>query len=351
MTIVFLQPDGVPITAQAERQGSAALYGGGSGRQLGGRSGFRVGTPADTLTATATTWTLKPCSAMIDPGASTHQGMYGWASDSNVTGSVTASDATYARKDIVYIQVNDSTAGDGSGATNANPAYLAGTPSATPAAPTLPARSFLVGTIDVPKTGAGSPTVTLNPARFVAAGGILPVGSQAAQDALTHYPASEIIRTDDRFKRYVSDGTKWVLPAEAQGRIAESVQPASFDGFSGGEFFADGIPSVSLKAGRKYRIDYRFSVVAPTGANVGMVFNFKRSFTTDTGVAGNQIESPIVWSPPVANSNGSLYLTVTYTPAADETVRILVTSGRVAGSSLYNLSARTLTVTDEGAQF
>ena len=211
MTIVFLQPDGVPITAQAERQGSAALYGGGSGRQLGGRSGFRVGTPSDTLTATSTTWTLKPCAAMIDPGASTHQGMYGWASDANITGAVTASDATYARKDIVYIQVNDSTAGDGSGATNANPAYLAGTPSATPAAPALPARSFLVGTIDVPKTGAGSPTVTLNPARFVAAGAPLPV-TLAERDALTKYDGLTVQRMDipgRPFETWNEAGATW----------------------------------------------------------------------------------------------------------------------------------------------
>src|SRR5438067_6270826 len=99
MTIVYLQPDGVAITAQAARQGSAASHGGGANRPLGGRSGFRVDTPSNILTATSTTWTLVPCSAMLDPGASTHQGMYGWSTDANVTGSVTAADATYARKD------------------------------------------------------------------------------------------------------------------------------------------------------------------------------------------------------------------------------------------------------------
>ena len=213
MTITFLQPDGVPITAQAARQGSAALYGGGSGRPLGGRSGFRVGTAADTLTATSTVWTLKPCSAMIDPGAATHQGMYGWASDANITGAVTASDATYARKDIVYVQVNDSTSGDGSGAVYAAPVYLAGTPSATPAAPTLPARSFLLGTIDVPKTGAGSPTVTLNPARFAAAGAPLPVASAAVRDALTPYPGLQVARLDiPGVPVETYNGTGWRTP-------------------------------------------------------------------------------------------------------------------------------------------
>jgi hypothetical protein len=177
MTITFLAPDGVAITAQQERQAKAAMYAPGRGRRLGGRSGFRVDTPDTVLTATSTTWTLGPCAAMIDPEATTHQGFYGWANDANVTGTVTAAHDTNPRKDIVYIQINDSTAGDGSGAVNADVKYLAGTPAVTPSAPAVPARSFLVGTITVPQVGGGSPTVEINKAKFVAAGGILPVFS------------------------------------------------------------------------------------------------------------------------------------------------------------------------------
>lgn len=208
MTITFLQPDGVAITAQQQRQGSAALFGAGYDRQLGGRSGFRVGTHSTILVATTTTWTLKPCSAQLDPGSSTHQGMYGWSTDADVTGPVTAADATYGRKDIVYIQVNDSSAGDGSGALNANVYYLAGTPAATPVAPTLPARSFLLGTITVPVSGGGSPTVVVNPARFVAAGGVLPVASAA--DRPTHpYAGQQVCRTDRDGWIQTYNGTSW----------------------------------------------------------------------------------------------------------------------------------------------
>lgn len=211
MTITLLAPDGVAVTAQQERQARSAVFGGGAGRPLGGRSGFRPGTAADTLTASSTTWTLKPCSAMIDPGATTHQGLYGWASDSNITGSVTAADATNPRKDIVYIQVNDSTAGDGSGEVTYAPKYLAGTPAVTPVAPALPARSFLVGTISVPKVGGGSPTVILNPATFVAAGGIQPVYTLAERDAFTPYGGFTVRRMDvagHPLEEY--DGAGWV---------------------------------------------------------------------------------------------------------------------------------------------
>jgi len=203
-------PDGVPLTAQQERQAWGAVHGGGSGRQLGGRSGFRVGTPSNVLTATSTTWTLGACSAMLDPGAQTHQGMYGWSNDTNVTGTVTAADATYDRKDIVYIQVNDSDM-DTSGAKSAPVLYLAGTASASPVAPALPARSFLVGTITVPKAGGGSPTVVRNPAVYVAAGAPLPVSSSTERDALTVFDGLSVRRMDIPGRPVETwDGTDWV---------------------------------------------------------------------------------------------------------------------------------------------
>jgi hypothetical protein len=183
-------------TAQQTRQAWSVLHAGGSGRALGAVSGFRVGTPASVVSVTGTTWTLGPCSAVIDPAASTTQGPYEWATDSNITGSITAADGTNPRKDILYIQVNDASAGDGSGARDANVYYLAGTPAATPSAPALPARSFLVATIDVPKVNAGSPTVALNTARAVAAGAVRPVWSKSERDSLSPYLGLEVRRMD-----------------------------------------------------------------------------------------------------------------------------------------------------------
>jgi hypothetical protein len=148
--------------------------------------------------------------------------MYGWSTDTNVTGGVTAADATYARKDIVYIQVNDSSAGDGSGALSAPVAYLAGTPSASPVAPTLPARSFLVGTITVPQSGGGSPTVALNTARFVAAGGVLPVYSQAERDGLVAFDGLTVLRMDLAGRATETyNGSGWRSPVEAAAVVTD----------------------------------------------------------------------------------------------------------------------------------
>lgn len=218
MAILLYMPDGVAFTAQQERQAKAALYGGGANRPLGGRSGFRVDTPANVLTVTTTSWTLLPCSAMIDPGATTHQGMYGWASDANITqasipNTPTPPDATLPRKDIYYIQVSDSTSGDGSGAVSAPVQYLAGTPNATPTAPTLPARSFLIATVTVPQNGGGNPTVVLNPARFAAAGGILPVGSDAEALALVQSKGLTVSYSDGMTA--TSNGTSFIERAES----------------------------------------------------------------------------------------------------------------------------------------
>lgn len=277
MTITFLQPDGVSIPAQAARQGSAAVYGGGAGRPLGGRSGFRVDTLPTVLSVTSTTWTLGPCAAMIDPGATTYQGMYGWATDASITGSITAADATYGRVDIVYIQVNDSSAGDGSGATTANVSYLAGTPSATPAAPTLPARSFLVGTITVPKATTGSPTVVLNPARFVSAGGVLPVLSAADRGNIAApYVGMEIQRLD--------------LTQVSVGGVRERWNGTTWDHFGHAEFTystATNIPSGQIWGPGGLSIDSAKSTDAAFVAPSTDTFTFRDSGISALTMTGN----------------------------------------------------------------
>ena len=252
MTTILRMVDGAAgqLTAQQERQSWAAVHGGGSGRQLGGRSGFRVGTPSTVLSATSTTWTLGACSAMLDPGAQVHQGMYGWSSDANITGTVTAADSTNPRKDIVYIQVNDSDV-DSSGAKSAQVLYLAGTPApagpSSPAAPSLPPRSFLLGTISVPVAGGGSPTVVRNPATYVAAGAPQPA-TLAERDALTTYDGLTVRRTDLPGRpTQTHDGTAWG-PLTGGRQYAELVSTAPFDLFGSNQLWDVGPMSVDSSA-------------------------------------------------------------------------------------------------------
>jgi hypothetical protein len=175
-----------------------------------------------------------------------------------VTGSVTAADATNPRKDSVYILVNDSSAGDGSGALTANVLYLAGTPGVTPAAPTLPARSFLVGTITVPQSGGGSPTVVLNPARYVAAGGILPVADTTEQAGLTKYSG---LATSRAGILEVTDGTNWNRPGpkvvpSATSRVGSALPATAFTTGSFTPIWLPGSKVVTTDGSGYFSIDY-----------------------------------------------------------------------------------------------
>jgi hypothetical protein len=192
------------------RQALAPLLGNPTGRVFGGRSGWRVGTPSSVVSVNSTTWNLNPCSAMIEPAAVSYQGMYAWGTDATISGSLTAADSNNPRVDILYIQINDSSAGDGSGALSGPVTYLAGQAAATPAAQPLPPRSFLVATINVPKAGAGAPTVTFNRQYAVAAGAPVPVASQAERDALTQFNGLQVLRTDlPGTPTQTSDGAAW----------------------------------------------------------------------------------------------------------------------------------------------
>lgn len=333
MTITFLQVDAdtttlLPkYTGQQFRQGQAATHGGGSGRRLGGRSGFRVDTPSNVLTATSTTWTLGACAAMIDPGTTTHQGMYGWATDANETGTVTAADATNPRKDIVYIQVNDKNV-DTSGALSAPVLYLAGTPAATPAAPTLPPRSFLVGTISVPVAGGGSPTVVRNPAVFVAAGAALPVFSPAERDALTAYDGLTVRRMDlPNRPAFTWDGTKWAGPP--LGTLSNVVNAGSnVVGITLNNMLET---TVSVEANRS--IEIRATIDGSSSMDA-MFVGYTLAYG-GTGTGGTSVRT------------ASMRYTTTGLGEAFEVTAIVTTSA--AGSLRFNLQAQ-VTVPSTGGQ-
>lgn len=346
MTITLRMPDGVPLTATQERQAWAAIHGGGGNRRLGGRSGFRVDTPSTVLTATSTTWTLGACAAMIDPGALTHQGMYGWSSDANETGTVTAADATNPRKDIVYIQINDDTAGDGSGLVTAEVEYLAGTPGVTPSAPTLPARSFLVGTITVPQVGGGSPTVVRNPAVFVAAGGIQPVFSNTDLATFTPYSGFTIRRMDlPGLPLYVHDGTAY--NRVVGGYVGYDKNTTTSTGIAGTEAPTDAIGTVDLIKGHKYEVVYQFTAVTAS-ADEAFALRFKTAPVGSGGTTGTNFEDRTYWTSPAAGAGSTITGRGIYTPTVDETVRILATMQRVIGASGIDISNRVLTIEDKG---
>lgn len=192
------------------------LAGATATRPLGSASGVRPGTSTTTVTATSTTWTCGPLAGVIDGEAAAEAGPYTFASDSNVTGSVTAADQSNPRVDIVYVQVSDPAEADGSSTPGVRILYLAGTAAATPAAPATPARSFVLARINVPKSGGGSPTVTWVAPAVVAAGGIVPAVTSFQMSALTPVTGTyvDLAATADPFALpvglYRGNGTAWI---------------------------------------------------------------------------------------------------------------------------------------------
>jgi hypothetical protein len=187
-----------------------ALAGAKATRPLGARSGVRPGTPADTVTATSTTWTCKPHAGVLDGQSANEAGAYWYAVDANVTGAVTAANATNPRIDIIYARVDDPAESDGTSVPVVAVAYLAGTAAASPSAPATPARSMKLAEINVPASGGGSPTVTWVAPYAVAAGGIIPVRTTAERDALAALGNTDArVWVDVAGALYSGDGTTW----------------------------------------------------------------------------------------------------------------------------------------------
>jgi hypothetical protein len=192
--MLTLWPVSGTFTGRQLRQAIGAFWGGLAARPLGARSGVVVGTPTSTVTASASTWTVKPHSGVLDVEALAIAGPYNYSVDANVTGTMNAADNTYDRVDLISVTMSDTSEGD---ASTAGPTfvYTVGTPASTALPPTTPARNVALATIRVPKLGTGSPSVTWIAPWAVAAGGILPCTDS------TYYPVSPYTG------QYVDDAT------------------------------------------------------------------------------------------------------------------------------------------------
>ena len=129
--------------------------------------------------------------------------------------AITAQDATYARIDRVVARIYDDSI-DGSGQNKAAVEIITGTPSATPAAPALPAGALELAQLQVPKVG--SAIVVLDRRSWtVANGGTLWVPDLPALQAVTPLRPGikAVIGSGSGLAEYVWDGTGWRLMAVA----------------------------------------------------------------------------------------------------------------------------------------
>ncbi|MGR3870991.1 hypothetical protein ACUXZZ_20655 [Streptomyces graminifolii] len=166
--------DGLQYSGLESRTADALMVM-GNGSALGSRSGVRPGDPGLTVTLAGTTINCSAGTAVVAyPG----QGIYRVPFPTAVSpGTYTAPHATLNRVDLVYLRVWDNTV-DASGLAKGDIVYLAGTPAASPVAPT-PAGTVIyvpLATIAVQSVsnGSGASVSTTVRPYTVAPGGILP---------------------------------------------------------------------------------------------------------------------------------------------------------------------------------
>lgn len=160
----------------------------------------------------------------------TAKGAYvGGVASVTTIGALLAADVTNPRRDRVVLEILDPDNGGGAGR-KAQLRVIDGTPNASaatgggfPAAPTGP---FIdLGYVDVPKSGAGSPSVTINAPVTASAGAPIPVRTMVERDALPKWNGLMAYRLD-RGGIDHCNGTVW-SEAETAAHIEFSYNVAS----------------------------------------------------------------------------------------------------------------------------
>lgn len=292
------------------------LLGATAARPLGARSGVRPGTSPTTVTATSTLWTVNPFAGVIDAETANEAGPYGFSFDAAVTGSVNAASTSYARIDLISVQINDN-AEDGSALENVTIVYTPGT-AAAPALPATPVRSMVIAQINVPISGGGAPTVTWVAPYLTAAGGIIPVRNVTERNATatalggsTEVPL-RIYQADTRTD-WLYDGTTWsqVNPAAWVDVVRNNTFSATAT--TTGAVLPGCTTTVTVPVGRVLEVDFQAPNVNPaTGSGASLWLNLNGAvaagarISTSTGVG---LITPVHLTDSVAGTGGAIDIT------------------------------------------
>lgn len=180
---------------------------------LAARGGLLPGFGAGNLTTvSAMVARVAPLKVIIPNGVSAALGPYLLISDANVDITFDAGEASVPRVDRIIARAYDNT-NDGSGSTTGSVYYLKGTSGGSATA--LPVNSILLYEMTIP-AGASAGGGGVNFANAVdqrvyttAAGGIIPVASNAAMSAVSNpYEGMAVYRTDLDVL-YIHDGTNF----------------------------------------------------------------------------------------------------------------------------------------------
>ncbi len=196
MTATGFLLDNVSNTGLSVRQALSALAPRGvSGRSLGAVGGVRWG-ERSWASISGMTLTMNPTAGLIDVASSGANGLMLWAITAAESFTIPAPDATYSRNDVLSVQVDDPTTGDGTSAPAVRLVYTSGSPSASPVDPATPARALGLVRVTTPKSGGGSPTSTWIAPMTPASGGAYWFPDTTSRDAvLTSVPSGTLCVT------------------------------------------------------------------------------------------------------------------------------------------------------------
>lgn len=211
-------PNGVITTEDARIAVSALMQTGPSPSTS--RNGIRpgVGDPGNVAAAAPTpnkTVTVQPFQMFMRAGRGT--GSYVQTLDAVKTLDLLTANpahASNARYDLIVAQQSDKFYGDDTNAFVVR--QIVGTPSGTPADPTVPGSAdvFLLARVRI---AAGATTITadmiddLRPGWTVGLGGLIPVRNAAERDGTASFAGVQAYRQDRRWVE-VHDGTAWRIP-------------------------------------------------------------------------------------------------------------------------------------------
>jgi hypothetical protein len=223
MTVVAFPLDAVSgspaYPGRAIRETLGALLGGATtARPLGGFSGVRPGTSTTTVSLAGTTWTCATHAGVLDVEAAAEAGPYFYAVSVAESAVLNAANGSNPRIDILSVQLSDPAESDGTSVPKAELIYTAGTAAASPTVPATPARAMKIAQFAVPKTGAGSPTVTWVAPTLFAAGGRASVATVSALGALPVFNGmhADVDSTPGADWRYSSVTSSWVMDGVAR---------------------------------------------------------------------------------------------------------------------------------------
>lgn len=191
-----------PYDAEAERRGLAGLV---VQATAGSARGGVLG-PAPSITLSGSDLRVGAFNGVVASG----KGGYLVALDATTSaGTLGVADATNPRLDRVILEVLDPDNGSGGTERRGRVRIVSGTPAALPGLPALPPLSLHLGQVQVPKSGAGNPVITVDCPLTAASGAPVPVRSVADRATLNPRPGDQVVRLDAGGVIQTWDGSTW----------------------------------------------------------------------------------------------------------------------------------------------